>query len=263
MSATPNGEHPLDNPTWAALTNTHTSVAVANGNAAAYDRQVSVFWGVKGPDSEGKWDADVWQDVEGLLHKVAGDKAAAATFLTGPDQPPAGWETLLDIECVQMVGPESESDWPDGPHPPNLDGLRIVELGAADSADMAELANATNPGPWRPRTFELGGYHGFRSTARAAGSGKTERGALVAMAGQRLRPPGWTEISAVCTDEEHRGQGLASRLVLDVAFHARERGSRALLHASASNTAAIRVYERLGFTLRRRTTFGVVRTPAA
>ncbi|WP_344687707.1 GNAT family N-acetyltransferase, partial [Microbacterium aurantiacum] len=79
----------------------------------------------------------------------------------------------------------------------------------------------------------------------------------------RVRPEGWTEISAVATDPEYRGQGLASRLVLDVAFHMQERGDRALLHAAATNAGAIAVYERLGFALRRRTTFSAVRTPSA
>jgi len=82
------------------------------------------------------------------------------------------------------------------------------------------------------------------------------------MAGERLHPTGWTEISAVSTDADYRGQGLASRLVRDIAFHIRERGDRAFLHAAAENTGAIAVYERLGFTLRRRTRFAAVRTPS-
>ncbi|WP_369372443.1 GNAT family N-acetyltransferase [Promicromonospora sp. Populi] len=83
------------------------------------------------------------------------------------------------------------------------------------------------------------------------------------MAGERLQPAGWTEISAVATDERYRGQGLASRLVLDVVHHVHQRGARALLHASATNTSAIRLYEGLGFEQRRRTTFGGVRTPSS
>jgi hypothetical protein len=82
------------------------------------------------------------------------------------------------------------------------------------------------------------------------------------MAGERLRPPGWTEISAVCTDPGHRGQGLATRLVRAVAAGIRERGDTPFLHASATNTGAIRLYESIGFTLRRRSAFLLVRTPA-
>ncbi len=110
--------------------------------------------------------------------------------------------------------------------------------------------SATSPGPFRPRTYELGRYIGIRREGR-----------LVAMAGERLHPQGWTEISAVATDAEYRRQGLASRLVLDVAFHIQSRGDRALMHAAATNVGAIAAYERLGFTLRRHTVFAAVRTP--
>lgn len=82
------------------------------------------------------------------------------------------------------------------------------------------------------------------------------------MAGERLRVPGWTEISAVCTDPDHRGRGLATRLVRAVAAGIRERGDTPFLHAAASNARAIALYESLGFTLRRRTTILQVRTPA-
>ncbi len=125
-----------------------------------------------------------------------------------------------------------------------------VLLGADDVPEMLALVERNQPGPFRPRTHELGRYIGIRRGDR-----------LVAMAGERLHPQGWTEISAVAVDDDHRRQGLASRLVLDVAFHIQQRGDRALLHAAASNTGAIAAYERLGFALRRRTRFSSVRAP--
>jgi predicted GNAT family acetyltransferase len=82
------------------------------------------------------------------------------------------------------------------------------------------------------------------------------------MAGERLHPPGWTEISAVCTDPDHRGQGLGTRLVHAVAHGIRARGETPFLHAAASNTGAIGLYESLGFRLRRTTTFAAARPPA-
>ena len=80
------------------------------------------------------------------------------------------------------------------------------------------------------------------------------------MAGERLRPPGWTEISAVCTDAAHRGQGLATRLITAVGAGIQERGDTPFLHTLAANVTAIRLYESLGFTLRRTTRFRVVRS---
>ena len=84
---------------------------------------------------------------------------------------------------------------------------------------------------------------------------------LIAMAGERLRLSGWTEISAVCTDPAHRGRGLATRLVRAVAAGIRERGETPFLHAAADNASAIRPYESSGFTVRRRSTIRLVRTP--
>jgi predicted GNAT family acetyltransferase len=113
---------------------------------------------------------------------------------------------------------------------------------------MLDLVRRTRPGPFEKRTYLLGGYLGIR-----------RGGALVAMAGERMHPPGWTEISAVCTDPAQRGQGLAARLTLAVAAGIRDRGDVPFLHTGADNAPAIRLYEVLGFTLRRETSFDVVR----
>jgi ribosomal protein S18 acetylase RimI-like enzyme len=145
----------------------------------------------------------------------------------------------------------------------SMDGVQLVDdgvaaapdaeavpLGAADVPEMLDLVARTQPGPFLPRTVELGTYLGIR-----------RQGALVAMAGERLHPPGWTEISAVCTDPDHRGQGLAARLVLAVAAGIKERGETPFLHTAARNTNAIRLYESLGFRLRRTTKFMAARVP--
>jgi predicted GNAT family acetyltransferase len=102
---------------------------------------------------------------------------------------------------------------------------------------MVALAALTDPGPFRSRSIELGGYLGLR------------RGDLIAMAGERFRPPGYVEISAVCTDPRYRGQGLAGRLTRAVAAGIEAEGNRPFLHASGTNVNAIRLYESLGFTV--------------
>ena len=126
-----------------------------------------------------------------------------------------------------------------------------LRLGPRDVPEILDLVARTQPGPFLPRTIELGSYLGFR-----------HQGALVAMAGERLHPEGWTEISAVCTDPAFRGRGLAGRLVSAVGAGIAERGDRVLLHALATNLTAIGLYLSLGFRLRRLTEFYTVTVPA-
>ncbi len=125
-----------------------------------------------------------------------------------------------------------------------------VRLGPADVPEMLTLVARTRPGPFLARTVELGGYLGIRRD-----------GVLVAMAGERIRPPGWGEISGVCTDEAARGRGLATRLTLAVAAAITDRGDTPFLHAAADNVTAIRLYESLGFELRRPAAFIAARAP--
>ena len=222
----------LDNPVWHALIGPHASFAIGDDLVRQYPADVAPFVAVRTWEDPRVWDA---------LADLVG--SGADIGLAGTDElPPAGWEILGRGDGVQLVQTDALQPRP---------FAEAVELGSDDVPEMLALVERNEPGPFRPRTFELGRYIGIRRD-----------GCLIAMAGERLHPEGWTEISAVATDVEYRGQGLASRLVLDVAFHIQERGHRALLHAAATNVGAIAVYERLGFVLRRHTTFSFVRTPA-
>jgi ribosomal protein S18 acetylase RimI-like enzyme len=221
---------PLDNPAWAALTGPHARFAERRGQVLRYPVDVAPFLAV--PDELG---GDVWHDIAALA-----EPGATVVIPAPPVRPPAEWEVLDRLPGVQLVdgGVEAAED------------SAAVRLGPADVPEMLDLVARTKPGPFRPRTIELGTYLGIR-----------RRGVLVAMAGERLRMPGWTEISAVCTDPAYRGQGLGTRLVLAVAAGIRGRGDRPMLHAAAANTPAIRLYQSLGFALRRRPDFLAVRVP--
>ncbi|MGC0333803.1 ribosomal protein S18 acetylase RimI-like enzyme [Streptomyces sp. SAI-170] len=223
--------HVLDNPALASLTGPHARFAERRGRVLRYPRDVSPWLAL--PDDP---DAQDWADLAAL----AGPGAEVP--LSGfAGQVPPDWEITFEAEGVQLV----DDGLAAAPDP------EAVPLGPADVPEMLELVERTRPGPFLPRTVEMGTYLGIR-----------REGTLIAMAGERLHPPGWTEISAVCTDPAARGEGLASRLVLAVAHGIRARGETPFLHASARNTDAIRLYESLGFRLRRRTAFLVALAPA-
>ena len=220
--------HPLDNPVLASLTGPHSGLALTKGRAARYPADVSPFCALPGEP-----DATDWADAAGLL-----SPGEAVLFPALDAPPPPGWEVLGLGEGVQLVATALDAA-PDG---------EAVPLGPADVPDMLSLTRQTKPGPFLTKTIELGAYLGFRREGR-----------LVAMAGERMRTPGWSEISAVCTDPAWRGQGLASRLTRAIAAGIVARGETPFLHAIASNTTAIRLYEELGFSYRRDIKFPLLR----
>jgi ribosomal protein S18 acetylase RimI-like enzyme len=238
-------EHPLDNPVWHALTGPQAEFAERYGRAARYQRDVALFGGVAD-----QRDPDCWADLAALV----GPGEAVVVPLYGT-APPAGWEVLNELPGVQLVAPATDDTDDTGDTDDADDGVAggpagAVRLGSGDVPEMIDLVTRTEPGPFFARTIEMGAYLGVR------------RGeALVAMAGERVRPPGWAELSGVCTDPAHRGQGLATGLVRLVLAGIRARGDTPYLHAVATNTAAIRLYLALGFVERTRPVFTGLRAP--
>ena len=224
--------HPLDHVAWSSLTGPHAALANGAGRARRYRAELSPFAALA-PERDGR----AWDDLRAAV-------AAGETIVVFGDTPltgalPAGWEMAGEGAGVQMTATDAVLGTPDP---------EAVALGAGDVPEMLALVARTKPGPFTARTRELGTYLGLRRDGR-----------LVAMAGERMHPAGWTEISAVCTDPEVRGQGLAARLVLAVAHGVRARDETPFLHAAASNTSAIGLYGALGFTHRANMVFSAVR----
>jgi ribosomal protein S18 acetylase RimI-like enzyme len=211
----------LRNPVWHALTGPSARFAHRSGSAVRFRADVAPFAAVADP-AQGHG----WADLAGLVG--AGEVIAV---VDPPQRPPAPWTLVRRIEGLQLThrGPVEAAPDPG-----------LLELGAPDVREMLDLVERTRPGPFLPRTVELGGYRGIRAG-----------GALVAMGGHRLQPPGWVELSAVCTDPAHRGTGLASRVIGALLTTVTASARRAFLHVEQSNTDAVRLYRALGFTVHR------------
>lgn len=141
---------------------------------------------------------------------------------------PEGWLLVKQSTMFKMV-------WTAG-DPPSAKTEDWVELGEEHAAAALALAELTRPGPFGPRTRELGVYLG-----RFAG------GELIAMAGERMQAGPWREISGVCTHPDHQGKGHARELMFELIRRQRARGQQTCLHVMSANTGARGLYERMGF----------------
>jgi len=216
--------HPLDNVIWQALTTRQECFAKGVGSARKFVSEV-------GPLSAfGNGEADGLKSLSALLE----DEEVGAVFLDKPYRPRDEWEWVAGAPLVQMVYESGRRLT--GPSKPAVD---MVELGPSDSPAMIELTHLTKPGPFGSRTHELGTYLGIRDGSR-----------LVAMAGERLKVPAYTEVSAVCTHPDYLGRGYAAALMSGVMRRILDRGETPFLHVREDNTRAIALYERLGFRTR-------------
>src|SRR5947208_200914 len=223
--------HPLDNVIWQALTTRQSQFAEGSANARRFVREVSPLSGFEEP-SEANYAA---------LAALVGDGATTAVFLDQPFTQRPGWEFIIGAPLLQMVCDKPATFAASNGH-------AILELGSPDSPEMLELTALTKPGPFGTRTHELGAYLGIRDGGR-----------LAAMAGERLKVPGYTEISAVCTHPEHTGKSYARLLMSEIINRIRARSETPFLHVRQDNTRAVAVYELLGFRARKLLHFAVLR----
>ena len=226
--------HPLDNVIWQALTTRQECFAQGCGAARTFIADVGPLSAFEDGEAAG------YRSLASLL----GGKEIGAVFLNAPYEPREGWEYLAGAPLVQMVHENGGNAIAR-----STQRIDLVELGSSDSPEMIALTKLTHPGPFGPRTHELGTYLGIR-----------DEGKLVAMAGERLKVAGYTEVSAVCTHPDFLGQGYAAALMSEIMRCIRKRGETPFLHVRQDNARAIALYERLGFRTRWSGHFAVLRT---
>ena len=214
--------HPLDHPVWHALTTRQAALAEGGALARRYPSDIAPFADMP----------EISAQNFAALGALMSPSDFVVLFTPDPVTAPAEFKTLLAKTGEQMIGMPAETAGRTAD---------IVTLGADDVPAMMELTKLTNPGPFAARTRELGTFLG----------GKVD-GRLVAMAGERMKPAEYTEITAVCVHPDHRGRGYAQMLLGAVARQISARGEIPFLHVFSDNDSAIALYRRQGMEIRRR-----------
>lgn len=209
----------LNNVIWSALTTRQSRFAEVSGLARRFPEDVSILGAVR-EHSDAAYSS---------MARLTNGRPVGL-FLPS-DQPPAGWSVISIVRLMQMV---SENGCMPLSMPTDVSSL--IELSGAESPEMVALTELTRPGPFGRRTHELGRYIGVR-----------QAGKLVAMAGERLCLPGFTEVSAVCTHPDYAGRGYARLLMMELMQRIFDRKERPFLHVRNENTRAIELYRQLGF----------------
>ena len=214
--------HPLDRPIWSALTTRQQALAEGGARALRYPTAVGPFADM----------VDMSPESFAALGALMSGSEIAVLFTPDTVTAPAEFKILLAETGEQMIGTPAES---------SIRGVDIVTLGAADVPAMMALTELTKPGPFTLRTHELGTFLGIRID-----------GQLVAMAGERMKPANYTEMTAICVHPDHRGRGYAQVLLGAVASQIAARGEIPFLHVFSKNDSAIALYRRQGMEIRRR-----------
>ncbi|MEI5998675.1 GNAT family N-acetyltransferase [Paraburkholderia bengalensis] len=215
------GAHPLDRVVWNALDGKQRRLAIGDERARRLPPEIGPFAAIADTSASSFEALRALLDAHGPLSLVTSDELAV----------PPGFPVIRQATLLQMI-------WQGTTEP--VTGYEYVELAQSDVPEMIALTTATQPGPFGPRTIELGTYIGAR-----------RQGRLAAMAGERMRLDGYTEISAVCVDPAFRGQGHASALMKTLIAAIRARSETPFLHVFTTNLNAISLYRTLGFVDRR------------
>ena len=208
----------LDNPIWHALEGPHQNWAQGEGALRWFPQDVAPFFAVPSADTP----------LEPELPRRLGLRASAYFLGVVPDDWPRGWRVHSRSNVLQMTYAGGTPLWEPAAH-----GL----LGPADREAMNALAAIAFPDFFRARSAELGSFIGI-----------SQRGRLVAMAGERMALPGMRELSGICTHPDFTGRGYAGGLTRALIRRHRELGIESFLHVSAENLGARGLYESLGFT---------------
>jgi GNAT superfamily N-acetyltransferase len=218
----------LDNVVWHALSGPQSVFSAGGSHARRYAPGFSPIVGFADPARP---------DFAALVPYCVAGEHFYCDGGAGPAD--SAWQIDAESTMAKMV-------W-EAPSAPEDEPVDASQLDTRHAAQALELATLTRPGPFGPRTIELGDYFGVFEGDR-----------LIAMAGERMFAGPLREISGVCTHPDFQGRGLARRLMLKLVRRQMQRGETPFLHVMTSNSNACRLYERMGFRTYRESVVRVV-----
>jgi len=224
-----NDEQILTNPIWSALVSDNAALGTGNDQVMIFDADVAPFAGLA---------SDTPENFQ-TLYELVEEGRTVVLFSPKQELDTSPFEHVLKVSGYQMV---FEAELPDLDPESN-----VIRLDENNIPGMLALTQVAQPGPFTERTIAFGGYFGI-----------FQEGVLVAMAGQRLKSPGFVEISAVCSHPDHSGKGYARKVVNAVLRDIVDSGDTAYLHVRSDNTRAVELYKSMGFAIRRDMNFYVL-----
>ena len=207
----------LDNIVWNSLSGPHQTYAEGSGAARRYAPGFSPILGFQDQDNP---------DFASLATVCKPGESFYTDGWSGAA--PDGWQIDHETTMFKMVY--------SGPIPAVDEAPEAIPLKSEHAEAALELAILTNPGPFGPRTIELGDYYGYFDGPQ-----------LISMTGERFFAGQYREVSGVCTHPNYQGRGLARKLMLKVIRQEMLRGELPFLHVISSNLLARGLYERMGF----------------
>lgn len=211
----------LDNPVWEALHTLQSHFNIGNEKVKFFPATVAPFIGMH------SWTERYMQE---MIAHLPADRSFSVMKVKA-EKLPSSVDIIFTTPLYQLFCPMVK--------PFTNPAIEIRKLGSSDVAQMLALTALTKPGPFYEKTIEFGNYYGIFS-----------KDVLVAMAGERLKVKGYTEISAICTHPNYLGNGYASYLISHVCNHIIQQGNIPFLHVKTDNVGAIEVYKKLGFVIR-------------
>lgn len=213
----------LDNPVWHSLNETHAGFAISYNNLLCYRPDVCPFGGYKGNHTIANGIDEYAKHCDDFF--IVGDKPAFSTNV----------KLRFELVCVQMVI-----------HNPIDLGITetVVPLKNGYEDELYKLVHMVMPDYYKPNTYLTGDYYGI-----------FKDGILVAAAGERMKMDGFSEVSAVVTHPNYTGKGYAKQLSAYVTNAIFAQGKTPFLHTGETNPISIPLYQKLGYTIRRKISF--------